>query len=115
MSWVNKLKSLSWVAIAGACVTAVLMVLGGAKVGREERKARQLEGEIEALKHDMTKQGINRAAKLQEKKNTHLKKAETVLAQTESRLERISEDDTMADIAERFNNRSVRKRTSTTA
>lgn len=109
------IKGLSWVAIAGAIVTAALMVLGSAKVGRDERKAKHLEDEITALAHDRTKKGIAVAAKKQKQKDKLLDNADVTRQRTEARLEKIGEDDTMADIAERFNNRRVRKRTDSPA
>ncbi len=103
-------KGLGWVAIVGAIVTAILMVLGSAKVSRQTRAAKHLEDEITALAHDRTKHGIAIAAKKQKQKDELLDSADATLKLTEARLEKISEDDTMADIAERFNNRRVRKR-----
>lgn len=102
-------------AIVGAIVTAILMVLGSAKVGRLQRNAKHLENDITALAHDRTKQGIEVAAKKQKQKDKLLDSADATLKLTEARLEKISEDDTMADIAERFNNRRVRKRTDSPA
>lgn len=102
-------------AIVGAIVTAILMVLGSAKVSRLQRNAKHLENDITALAHDRTKKGIEVAAKKQKQKDKLLDSADATLKLTEARLEKISEDDTMADIAERFNNRRVRKRTDSPA
>ena len=108
-------KGLGWVVIVGTIATAILMVLGSAKVGRLQRNAKHLENDITALAHDRTREGIAVAAKKQKQKDKLLDSADATLKRTEARLEKISEDDTMADIAERFNNRRVRKRTDSPA
>jgi hypothetical protein len=116
MSWVSKIKSLGWVAIAGACLTAILMVLGGAKATRKEKAAKNLEKQIESMAHDKTKKGIEKAAKLQKKADTHKDKAVAARQRTEARLESIGgKDETMADIAKRFNGRRVRKQPGSSA
>lgn len=105
-AWV---KSLSWVAIAGAIVTAVLMVLGGAKITRQQRRADNAERKITAIAHDKTKKGIEKAAKLQKQKDKHLDKAAATRQRTEARLEELGDkDETLADIADRFNKRKLR-------
>ena len=110
------IKSLSWIAIAGAIVTAVLMVLGGAKATRKERTAKHLEKQIETMAHDKTKKGIATAAKKQRKKDALLESAAATRQRTEARLEKIGgQDETMADIAARFNGKRVRSRSDTTA
>lgn len=107
------IKSLGWIAIAGAIITAVLMVLGSAKAGRSQRRADRAEKQVEALANDRTKLGIERAAKLQKQKDKHLENAAATRLRTQARLEKISEDDEMADIADRFNKRQrLRDRTS---
>ena len=102
------IKSLSWLVIAGAILSAVLMVLGGAKAGRLQRRADRAENKIETLAHDKTKKGIEKAAKLQKQKDTHLEKAAATRQRMKEQLEKISEDDEMADIADRFNKRKLR-------
>lgn len=102
-------KGLGLVAIAGAIVTAILMVLGGAKVGRQERRADRAEKQAEALAHDRTKQGIEKAAKLNTAAKKHKDKAATIRKKTEARLQELGDkDETMADIADRFNKRKLR-------
>jgi hypothetical protein len=101
-------KSLSWIAIAGAILTAVLMVMGGAKAGRQQRRADRAESKIESMAHDKTKKGIEKAAKLQKQKDSHLEKAAATRQRMEAQLEKLSEDDEMADIADRFNKRKLR-------
>jgi biopolymer transport protein ExbB/TolQ len=103
------IKSLSWIAIAGAIVTAVLMVLGGAKVGRQERRAERAEKQFESMAHDRTKKGIDKAAKLQKAAVKHKEKAAATRQRTEARLQELGDkDETMADIADRFNKRKLR-------
>ena len=99
------IKSLSWIVIAGAILSAVLFVLGGAKAGRSQRRADRAENKIETLAHDKTKAGIEKAAKLQLQKVTHLEKAADARQRMKEQLEKIGEDDEMADVADRFNKR----------
>ena len=95
--------------IAGAIVSAVLMVLGGAKAGRQQRRANDAEKQVEMLAHDRTKEGIVKAAKLQKAADKHKEKAATTRLRTEARLEEIgAKDETLADIADRFNKRKLR-------
>jgi hypothetical protein len=106
------IKSLSWIAIAGAIVTAILMVLGGAKVGRQDRRADRAERQVEAMAHDKTKKGIEKAAKLQKAVVKHKEKAAATRQRTEARLKELGEkDETLADIADRFNKRKLRDST----
>jgi hypothetical protein len=103
------LKSLSLVAIAGAVVTAILMVLGGAKAGRQQRRADHAEKKVEMLAHDKTKESIQLAAKLQKEAVTQKEKAAASRQRTEARLEELgAKDETLADIADRFNKRQLR-------
>jgi len=67
------------------------------------------------MAHDKTKKGIAIAAKKQKQKDKLLDSADATRQRTEARLEKIGEDDTMADIAERFNNRRVRKQSDSPA
>ncbi len=99
------IKSLGFVVVIGAILSAVLMVLGGAKAGRQQRRADRAENKIETLAHDRTKKGIEKAAKLQKQKTSHLEKAAATRQRMTEQLEKISEDDGMADIADRFNKR----------
>lgn len=103
------LKSLSWIVIAGGILTAVLMVLGGAKAGRLQRRATKAEDQVTAMAHDKTKKGIAKAAKLQKAADKHKEKATATRQRTEARLEELGEkDETLADIADRFNKRKLR-------
>lgn len=107
LTWI---KSLGWIVIGGAVLTAILMVLGGAKAGRQQRRANRAEHEIQELMFDQTKKGIDKAATLQIEADLHKKSAAATRLRMEARLEKLGEDDEIADIAERFNNRRVRKR-----
>jgi cytochrome c-type biogenesis protein CcmH/NrfG len=101
-----------WLSIAGAAVTAVLLVLAGAKVGREKRRADKAEQQAQAYHHQGSKKAIEKAAKLQAKSDVHKQNAEATRQRMETQLESLGEkDETLADIAERFNGRRVRKST----
>lgn len=107
---VDWFKSLSWVAIAGAIGTAILMILGGAKSTRLKRRADHAEKTAEILIQNGTKKNIEKAAKLKERADADKAKAATVVQAAEKRLEILgAKDETMADIAKRFNGRRVRK------
>ncbi len=110
MNLLTWIKSLSWIAITGAILTAILMVLGGAKAGRQQRRADRAEKQFEALLFNQTKENIDKAATLQIEVDLHKKSAAATRLRMEARLEKLGEDDEIADIAERFNNRRVRKR-----
>ena len=103
------LKSLSWIVIAGGILTAVLMVLGGAKAGRLQKRATNAENKVTAMAHDKTKKGIAKAAKLQKAADKHKEKATATRQRTEARLQELGDkDETLADIADRFNKRKLR-------
>ena len=105
------IKSLSWVAIAGAIVTAVLMVLGGAKSTRLKKRADHAEKVAENLIQDKTKKNIDKAAKLTAKAERDKTKAAAITKAAEKRLEELgAKDETMADVADRFNKRKLRDR-----
>jgi len=110
MSLLTWIKSFGWVVVAGSILTAVLMVLGGAKAGRQQRRADRSEKRAEELLFNQTKASIGEAAALQAEAMDHKRKAAATRQLMETRLERLGEDDEIADIAERFNARRVRSR-----
>lgn len=105
----NWFKSLSWIAVAGAIGTAILLVLGGAKSTRLKKRADHAEKVAEIIIQDNTKKSIEKAAKLQEQATRDKAKAATITEAAEKRLEELgAKDETMADIADRFNKRKLR-------
>ena len=106
------LKGLSWIAIAGAIGAAIMMVLRAYSAGKIETKIAAGETRIKELNKG-TQADIKAAAKLQ--KNIEAKKidARVIRKKSEASLERIGQDETMADIAERFNGKRVRARSDT--
>jgi hypothetical protein len=109
----DKIKSLGWIATAGIVLTAILMALGGAKAGRLQRRVTETENQLTTLAHDRTKKGIEKAAKLQKTVEKHKEKAAVTRQRTEARLKELGEkDETLADIADRFNKRKLRNGTS---
>jgi len=102
------LKSLSLLAILGAILSAVLMVLGGAKAGRQQRRADEAENQAEMLAYDRTKEGIVKAASLQKAAVKHKEQAAATRQRMEAQLEKLGEDEELADIADRFNKRKLR-------
>ena len=107
-SWI---KSLGSVAILGAIGVAIAMVLNGASAGRQRRRADDAEKRAEALANDRTKKGIEAAAELQKAAAKDKKKAAATRENMEAQLEKLSEDDELADIADRFNKRKLRDST----
>jgi hypothetical protein len=108
------LKGLSWVAIGGAILTAALMILGARRSGKLEADVAHDEAEVERLQKGSAVD-LNEAAKLQRGITAKKVKAREIRKKSEARLERIGEDEAMADIAARFNGKRVRSRTDTAA
>ena len=108
------LKSLSWIVIAGAVFAAIMMVLRAFSAGKLEVKVAQDEKEIDRL-NSGTADDIVAAEILQVKITTKKKQARDIRKKSEASLERIGQDETMADIAKRFNGKRVRSRTDSAA
>jgi hypothetical protein len=107
----EKIKAFGPVKIAGSILTAVLLVLAGAKAGREKRRAEKAEKKVESLHFEGSKKSIEKAVELQKQVDSHKEKAELVKQGMEAKLEELgSKDETLADVADRFNARRVRKR-----
>jgi hypothetical protein len=109
-------KSLSWVAILGAAATAVYFVVNAMRASGMEKRAANAEKNAENLLHDVTKKNIEKAARLQARAAKDKEKATAVKAAAVKSLEKLSEsDNTMADIADRFNKRELRDRATGTS
>jgi hypothetical protein len=108
------IKSLSWIAIGGAIVTAIMMILGAKRSGKMEAEVAHDEERIKTLQKG-TAADIQKAKTLQQGIDAKKIKAREVRKKTEKRLERIGEDESMADIAARFNGKRVRSRSDTAA
>lgn len=109
MKFITWLKSLSWLVILGAIGAAIMMVLNAYRAGRLEVEVEHGEARVKALNAGTAKE-IKAAANLQSKITVKKFKAREVRKKSEASLERLGQDATMADIAERFNNRRVRSR-----
>lgn len=102
---------MKWLKTLGAILAAILLVLAGAKVGRHKRRALRAEAQAENLLIDRTKVNLEKAAKLQKKVVVEKRKAAEAKVAAIAQLEKISEqDETLEDIADRFNSRRKRKR-----
>jgi len=108
MKW---LKSLSWVAIAGAIGTAIMMILNARRAGAMEATVAHHEDHIKELQQGSAVD-IQEAKKLQSNITAKKIKARTVRKKSEASMERLGQDETMADIAKRFNGKRVRRRSS---
>jgi hypothetical protein len=103
--WV-RIKSIGWLAAIGAALTAILMVLAGAKSTRLERRAKDAERLAEVVVQDHTKKNLEKAAKLQASAATDKAKAAELKEKSKARLEQLGDkDETLADLADSFNKR----------
>lgn len=102
----DRIKSIGWVATAGAVLTAILMVLAGAKATRLTRRAEKAEKTAEIIVQDHTKKHHEKAAKLQAGAAKDKAKAAAVKEKSKARLEALGDhDETLADLADNFNKR----------
>ena len=109
MKFITWLKSLSMVVILGAIGAAIMMVLNARRAGKLEVKVEHQENHVKEL-NEGTKADIQAAAKMQEKIRANKIKAREIRKKSEASLERIGTDEAMADIMDRFNNKSGRVR-----
>ena len=114
MKFLTWIKSLSWIAIGGAILAAVGMVWQAYAAGKMEAKVAHDEARIDELNKG-TNSDIIAAAKLQNKIGVKKLKAREIRKKAEKHQERIGQDETMADIAARFNGKRVRSRADTAA
>jgi len=103
------LRSLGIWAILGAIGTAIFMVLNARRAGRIEANIEHGESLIRELNRG-TDDDIKAAKGIQESIKKKKILAREVRKRSEASLERIGQDETMADIAERFSAGRVRKR-----
>ena len=117
MKFITWIKGLSWLVIGGAIFAAIGMILNARRAGKMEAEVAHDETRIKELNKG-TAVEIQAAAKLQDGIGVKKIKAREVRKKSEASLERIGQDETMADIATRFNNKNnkrVRSRADTAA
>jgi hypothetical protein len=114
MKIITWFKSLGLVAVLGGIGAAVLMVMRAHAAGRLEAEIKHQEARVDAL-GTASADEVAAAAKLQEQIAVKKVKAREIRKKAEKHQERIGEDETMADIAARFNGKRVRGRSDTTA
>ena len=103
------IKSLSLVTIVGAAAGAIYMVFNAVRASQlEDRAAAAEEREISMLSQGTTK-ALAKASKLQAGAAKDKESAAARRKNAEAHLEKLSEDRTMADIADSFNKRKLRK------
>lgn len=107
MKFLTWLKSLGVVAVLGMIGAAILMVWRAHAAGRMEAEITQQETRIKDLNKG-TAVDIQAAARLQSGIAVKKKKAREIRKKAEKHQERIGQDETMADIAKRFNGKRVR-------
>lgn len=101
-------KSLSLIAVLGAIGTAILFILNAMKASRLQKRAAHAEAIAENIIQDHTKKNIDKAAELQKKAASDKSRAKTAKEKAEAQLAAIGDkDETMADIADRFNKRQL--------
>ena len=103
------LKGLSWLAIGGAILAAIGMVLNAYRAGKMEAQVVAGEAKIDGLRQE-TVADLKAARKLQDNIAAKKIEARAVRKKSEKSLERLGQDETMADIAKRFNGKRVRRR-----
>ena len=100
------IKSIGWLALAGAVLTAILMVLAGAKATRLEKRANKAETDLQENIQDGTKKELAKAEKQQAGIAKDKAMAAKLKAKSKVRLEKLGDhDDTLADLADNFNKR----------
>jgi hypothetical protein len=109
ITWV---KSLGLVVVLAAVGAAIMMVLRAFAAGKMEAEVAQQETRIEELRAG-TAVDIQAAATLQRGIAAKKIRARAIRKKAERHQERIGENETMADIATRFNNKRVRSRADT--
>ncbi len=110
LAWI---KSLSWVALVGMIGVAIMMVTRAYSAGKLEAKVDAGETKINQLNKG-TANDIQAAAVLQTSIDKKKVKARETRKKSEASLERIGQNETMADIAKRFNGKRVRHRSDPT-
>jgi len=103
------IKSLSWIVVAGIIWAAVGMILNARRVGKLEAQVAHKESQVKDLRKDQAVD-IRVAKKLQDEIAVKKIEALVVRRKSEASFERLGEDETIADIAERFNGKRVRSR-----
>ena len=114
MKFITWLKSLGWVAVLGGIGAAILMVMRAHAAGKMEAEVAHQETRIKELNKGSAVD-VQEAAKLQRGIGEKKIKAREIRKKAEKHQERIGQDETMADIATRFNNKRVRSRSDTAA
>lgn len=105
----NWFKSLSWIALAGVIGTAIMFAFNASKATRLTKRARAAEDRAENIIQDNTWKSLSKAEKLRKGVTLDKRKALTAKLEAERQLENIGgKDETLADIANRFNGRRVR-------
>lgn len=108
IAWV---KTWSWVHTLLTVLAGIAFALAGVRASRESRRASRAEQQSELLLNDRTKRNVDRAEALQEAAQRHAAKAADARIAAEQRLIQLGdEDETLDDIADRFNSRRNRVR-----
>ena len=114
MKFVTWIKSLGWIGLLGAIGAGIMMILNAYRAGKMEAKVVRDEQLVETLRQG-TVIDIRAAKQLQNIIILKKVQARKVRKRSEASLERIGQDETMADIAKRFNGKRVRRRKDATA
>ncbi len=103
------IKSLSWIVVTGIIWAAIGMILNARRAGKLEAKIVHKESQVKDLRKDQAVD-IRVAKKLQDEIAVAKIEALIVRRKSEKSLERIGQDEMLADIADRFNSKSGRVR-----
>lgn len=103
-------KSLSWVTVAGAVIAGALFAFAGVRSSQRKKVAENLEQRADNLLLSRTKKDVEKAGELRVKADAKKKEASEIREKAAARLNEMgSKDETLADIADRFNKRRVRR------
>ena len=105
-----KLKALPWIVTIGLVLTAVVMAMASGKIQRLEKRAAKKNEKAIDKKNSGISSYIHQGKKLAESANKDLDAAGKVKDRQVERMESLGErDETIDDIADRFNSKRVRQ------
>ncbi len=106
----SKLKALPWLVTIGLVITAVVMVLASGKIQRLQKRAARKTKTAIIKKNTGVSTYIHQGKKLADSANQDLDAADRVKKRQVKRMESLGDrDETIDDIAHRFNSKRVRK------
>jgi len=113
MNWV---KSLGWIRTLGLVLGAILLALAASKVANKKSSAKRKESKAEDLLNSGISSKLQKGKKLIKAAQKDKDQAVAAHERMESQLEKLGEaNEDLDSLADRFNSRRVRERSSHTA